>query len=112
MVTGQVTQSNQKDATASVQGFLVRGLPMIREGDDLAALIQSLFELQDGDILCIASTVIAKLEGCFRSLGDYNPGTKARELAQRVRQRSKFCPGYLGRIRGHIGRSSFSVSEN
>jgi len=42
-----------------MQGFLVRGLPVIRAGDDLASLIESLFELQDGDVLCIASTVFA-----------------------------------------------------
>ena len=55
---------------------------MIREGDDLAALIESLFELQDGDVLCIASTVVAKSEGRSRNLEDYDPSTKAREIAQ------------------------------
>jgi coenzyme F420-0:L-glutamate ligase/coenzyme F420-1:gamma-L-glutamate ligase len=91
MVTGQVTQSNQKEAAASIQGFLVRGLPVIREGDDLAARIQSLFELQDGDILCIASTVIAKSEGRFRSLGDYNPGARARASAQELGKDPRFA---------------------
>ena len=82
MISGQADRVNQEDLAASMQGFLVRGLPVIREGDDLAALIESLFELQDGDILCIASTVVAKSEGRFRNLEDYNPSTKARELAQ------------------------------
>jgi coenzyme F420-0:L-glutamate ligase / coenzyme F420-1:gamma-L-glutamate ligase len=50
---------------AQIQGFLVRGLPVIREGDDLASLIESLFKLQNGDILCIASTVVAKSEGAL-----------------------------------------------
>ena len=36
------------------------------EGDDLASLIESSFELQDGDVLCIASTVVAKSEVRFR----------------------------------------------
>jgi len=51
---------DQENMRAQMQGFLVRGLPVIREGDDLASLIESLFELQDGDVLCIASTVVAK----------------------------------------------------
>jgi coenzyme F420-0:L-glutamate ligase/coenzyme F420-1:gamma-L-glutamate ligase len=86
MVTGQVTQSNQKEATSSVQCFLVRGLPVIREGDDLVALIQSLFELQEGDILCYRWYCYrAKSERRFRSLGDYNPDAKARELVKNPR---------------------------
>ena len=82
MVSGQAVRVNQEKTKASMQGFLVRGLPVIREGDDLAALIKSLFKLQDGDILCIASTVVAKSEGRFRNLKDYNPSTKAREIAK------------------------------
>jgi coenzyme F420-0:L-glutamate ligase/coenzyme F420-1:gamma-L-glutamate ligase len=43
---------------ASMQGYLIRGLPIINEGDDVASLVQSLFEFQDGDVLCLASTII------------------------------------------------------
>ncbi len=64
---------------------------MIMDGDDLAALIQSLFELQGGDILCIASTVIAKSEGRFRRLGDYNPGARARASAQELGKDPRFA---------------------
>ncbi|MFB3764350.1 MAG: coenzyme F420-0:L-glutamate ligase [Methanotrichaceae archaeon] len=81
-ISSQVLQSGQRNVSASVQGFLVKGLPVIRKGDDIASLIESLFELQDGDILCIASTVVAKSEGRFRRLEDYNPSPRARELAQ------------------------------
>ena len=95
MATGQLTQSNQEGAAASLQGLLVRGLPVIRDGDDLASLIQSHFELHDGDILCIASTVIAKSEGRFRSLGDYNPGAKAKELAQELGKDPRFVQAIL-----------------
>ena len=52
-------------------------LPVIGEGDDLPALIEAHFELQDGDVLCIASTVVAKSEGRFRRLEDYEPGLRA-----------------------------------
>lgn len=68
---------NQENMMAKMQGFLVQGLPVVREGDDLPSLIESLFELQHGDVLCIASTVIAKSEGRFKELKDYEPSARA-----------------------------------
>jgi len=80
---------------AQMQGFLVRGLPVIREGDDLAYLIESLFELQNGDILCIASTVVAKSEGRFRELKDYEPGARAKEMAPSLGKDPRFVQAVL-----------------
>jgi coenzyme F420-0:L-glutamate ligase / coenzyme F420-1:gamma-L-glutamate ligase len=94
MVSGQAVQ-NQEKTRDSMRGFVVHGLPVIKEGDDLAAMIESLFELQDGDILCIASTVVAKSEGRFRSLEDYNPGTRAREIAQKLGKDPRFVQAIL-----------------
>jgi coenzyme F420-0:L-glutamate ligase / coenzyme F420-1:gamma-L-glutamate ligase len=80
---------------AQMQGFLVRGLPVIREGDDLASLIESLFELQNGDILCLASTVVAKSEGRFRELKDYEPGSRATETARSLGKDPRFVQAVL-----------------
>ena len=41
----------------------VRGLPEIREGDDLAAMIVGLVELADDDVLVIAQKAVSKAEG-------------------------------------------------
>ncbi|MDX6425803.1 MAG: dehydro coenzyme reductase / coenzyme F420-0:L-glutamate ligase / coenzyme, partial [Gaiellaceae bacterium] len=41
----------------------VHGLPEIREGDDLAALVVELAELQDRDVLVLAQKGISKAEG-------------------------------------------------
>jgi coenzyme F420-0:L-glutamate ligase/coenzyme F420-1:gamma-L-glutamate ligase len=41
----------------------VRGLPEIREGDDLAAMIVELIELADDDVLVIAQKAVSKAEG-------------------------------------------------
>ena len=80
---------------AQMQGFLIRGLPVIKEGDDLASLIESLFELQDGDVLCIASTVVAKSEGRFRDLEDYSPGPRAKEIAEALGKDPRFVQAVL-----------------
>jgi coenzyme F420-0:L-glutamate ligase/coenzyme F420-1:gamma-L-glutamate ligase len=81
--------------SASLQGYIIQGLPVIREGDDLTSLIESLFEIQDGDVLCIASTIVAKSEGRFRDLDDYRPGPRAVGIAQDLGKDARFVQAVL-----------------
>jgi coenzyme F420-0:L-glutamate ligase/coenzyme F420-1:gamma-L-glutamate ligase len=60
---------------------LVEGLPEIREGDDLGALIAERTQLADGDVLVVAQKVISKAEGRVVALADVEPSERARELA-------------------------------
>ncbi len=63
------------------------GLPEIRPGDDLAALLAAAAgRLQDGelratDVLVIAHKAVAKAEGRVVRLADVRPGARARALA-------------------------------
>ena len=41
----------------------VRGLPELREGDDLAQMIRERAELVDGDVVVVAQKAISKIEG-------------------------------------------------
>jgi coenzyme F420-0:L-glutamate ligase / coenzyme F420-1:gamma-L-glutamate ligase len=59
----------------------VEGLPEIREGDDLGALIAERAELLDGDVLVVAQKVVSKAEGRVVRLDEVEPSTEARELA-------------------------------
>ena len=59
----------------------VAGLPEVREGDDLAALIAAVAELADGDVLVVAHKVVSKAEGRVVRLDDVEPSARARELA-------------------------------
>jgi coenzyme F420-0:L-glutamate ligase / coenzyme F420-1:gamma-L-glutamate ligase len=61
----------------------VEGLPEIRPGDDLAALIVgAAAPLQSGDVVVIAQKVVSKAEGRLRNLTDVTPSERAVELAQ------------------------------
>ncbi len=77
----------------SLQGYVVEGLPIIKPGDDIAALIESLFNIQDGDILCLASTIVAKSEGRLRTLESYRPSERAERIARQIGKDSKVRAG-------------------
>ena len=59
----------------------VRGLPELREGDDLAGMIAERAELQDGDVVVVAQKAISKLEGRIVRLDEVEPSAEAQELA-------------------------------
>jgi coenzyme F420-0:L-glutamate ligase / coenzyme F420-1:gamma-L-glutamate ligase len=59
----------------------VEGLPELREGDDLAALIAERVELSDRDVLVIAQKAVSKVEGRVVELAGIEPSEQARELA-------------------------------
>lgn len=59
------------------------GIPEIRAGDDLAALLlQAAGMLADGDVLVVAHKIVSKAEGRTVALSDVEPGERARELAR------------------------------
>ena len=59
----------------------VEGVPEIREGDDLAALIAERAELRDGDVLVVAQKAVSKAEGRVVRLAEVEPSDEARGLA-------------------------------
>jgi coenzyme F420-0:L-glutamate ligase/coenzyme F420-1:gamma-L-glutamate ligase len=59
----------------------VRGLPEIRPGDDLAALICERTELRASDVVVVAQKAVSKSEGRLVRLDELEPSDKARELA-------------------------------
>jgi coenzyme F420-0:L-glutamate ligase / coenzyme F420-1:gamma-L-glutamate ligase len=59
----------------------VEGLPELREGDDLAALVVERAELRDGDVVVVAQKAVSKVEGKVVALAGIEPSEQARELA-------------------------------
>ncbi len=59
----------------------VEGLPELREGDDLAAMIAERSDLTDGDVVVVAQKAISKIEGRVVALADVEASERARELA-------------------------------
>jgi coenzyme F420-0:L-glutamate ligase / coenzyme F420-1:gamma-L-glutamate ligase len=61
--------------------FPVMGIPELRAGDDLAALIVERVELEQDDIVVVAQKAISKIEGRVVRLDDVEPSERAREIA-------------------------------
>ncbi len=58
----------------------IAGLPEIRPGDDLAALLRP--HVRDGDVLVVAHKAVSKAEGRVVDLDGVRPGARAVELAE------------------------------
>jgi coenzyme F420-0:L-glutamate ligase / coenzyme F420-1:gamma-L-glutamate ligase len=59
----------------------VAGLPEVRHGDDLGALIAGAVALEDGDVVVVAQKVVSKAEGRILRLSEIEASRRARELA-------------------------------
>jgi coenzyme F420-0:L-glutamate ligase/coenzyme F420-1:gamma-L-glutamate ligase len=56
----------------------VVGLPEVRPGDDVAALLARAFDFRDGDVVVVTSKVVSKAEGRLVPAGDDREATRLR----------------------------------
>jgi coenzyme F420-0:L-glutamate ligase/coenzyme F420-1:gamma-L-glutamate ligase len=67
--------------------FALPGLPEVRPGDDLGALLAAAAAdaaLYAGDVLVVAHKVVSKAEGAIVALADVEPSPRAQVLGQRL----------------------------
>src|SRR5215475_3188607 len=67
----------------------IAGIPMVRPGDDLAALLIAACERSalvpiDGDVVVVAQKIVSKAEGRHVDLAEVRPSPRAAELATQV----------------------------
>jgi coenzyme F420-0:L-glutamate ligase / coenzyme F420-1:gamma-L-glutamate ligase len=69
---------------ANLSACGLHGIPEVRAGDDLAALILAALDgepLRDGQLVAIAQKAVSKAEGALVALADVRPSARAIELA-------------------------------
>jgi coenzyme F420-0:L-glutamate ligase/coenzyme F420-1:gamma-L-glutamate ligase len=73
-----------------VELLAVSGLPMVKAGDDLAALIRERLTgelaLRKGDVLVLAQKIVSKAEGRLVEIATVKPSQRAIELAAEVQK--------------------------
>ena len=74
---------------ATLSAHSLSGIPEVRAGDDLAALIVEALDtgrpLRDGEIVAIAHKVVSKAEGAVVALAGVVPSPRASEMAAEAR---------------------------
>jgi coenzyme F420-0:L-glutamate ligase / coenzyme F420-1:gamma-L-glutamate ligase len=64
-----------------LEAWALQGLPEVRPGDDLAALLRD-GDHEPGDVVVVAHKVVSKAEGAVRALAGVAVSDRARELAR------------------------------
>src|SRR5437868_855653 len=82
----------------------VPGIPLVRPGDDLAALLiaaceQNALAPADGDILVVAQKIVSKAEGRYVDLAKVRPSAHAAALAAEVGKDSRLVEVILAESR-------------
>lgn len=91
------------------EAIAVENIPLIHAGDNLPSIICENIELQDRDIVIIASTVVAKAEGEIFRLEDITPGKMALEIAARNGKDARFIQAVLSRSREVLVEKPFML---
>jgi coenzyme F420-0:L-glutamate ligase/coenzyme F420-1:gamma-L-glutamate ligase len=94
-----------------IQVMGVRGLPLIRAGDNIAALICEKMDVRDGDILCIASTIWSKAKGYTKKLSAITPSERAVRLGKLNGEDPRFVQAVLDASSDIIMEHPFILSE-
>jgi len=66
---------------SSLHVLPVSGIPELREGDDLAAMIVERVELEPGDVVAVVQKAISKVEGRVVRLDGIEPSERAKAIA-------------------------------
>lgn len=91
------------------EAIAVENIPLIHTGDNLPLIICKNLELQDRDIVIVASTVVAKAEGEIFRLEDITPGKTALEMASRNGKDARFIQAVLSRSREVLVEKPFML---
>ena len=62
----------------------VTGLPEVREGDAIAELVAEQAALRDGDVVCVASTIVSKAAGRQADLAAFPASERAERIADGI----------------------------
>lgn len=96
------------DPTITITGL--QNLPLIQKGDDIAEMICKEASLKDGDVLCIATTIISKANGHSRRLDEVTPGEQACHIASVTGEDPRFLQVVLDQAVDVIIETPFTLT--
>jgi coenzyme F420-0:L-glutamate ligase len=81
--------------------------PILKEGDDIAAVIRDLLPLQNEDIVVLSSKAVATVEGAAIDLSHFKPTREAEELAAKTGTRT---PAFIQAVLEETARLQGTVT--
>lgn len=94
-----------------IEAFTVQGIPLIQDGDDVGAIISKFAQLEDGDIVVIASSIVAKSEGRVLWLEDVTPSAEAKRIARVNDEDARFVQAVLNESEDVLIESPFMLTQ-
>src|SRR5208337_5645464 len=88
-------QPNRSSTMENIVVTGIRGLPLIRAGDNIPAMICERVKVENGDILSLASTIYSKAKGFTKSLADITPSKRALRLAELNKEDPRFVQAVI-----------------
>ncbi|HJK55194.1 MAG TPA: coenzyme F420-0:L-glutamate ligase [Methanocorpusculum sp.] len=95
----------------SIQVTGISGIPLIQKGDSLPDLICANTRFENGDIICVASTIVSKAKGYVRPLAEITPTPDAERIASKTGVDPRFVQGVLDSSVDIIIEYPFILSE-
>lgn len=93
------------------EAFIVKGIPQIESGDGLGNMISELAQPVDGDVIVVASTVVAKSEGRVLRLEGIEPGDDAKRIAHLNEEDPRFVQAVLNESEDILIESPFLLVQ-
>ncbi|HVP95808.1 coenzyme F420-0:L-glutamate ligase [Methanoregula sp.] len=89
----------------------IKGLPLIKAGDNITAMICERATIEHGDILCIASTIYSKSKGHTKALAEITPSDRAVRLGRLNKEDPRFVQAVLDASKDILMEYPFILSE-
>ncbi len=97
--------------TKTIQVTGISGIPLIQKGDDIARIICNITEVNDQDIVVIATTIIGKAKGYTENLNSIHPSDKANQIAEKTGEDPRFIQIVLDNSTDILTTYPFILSE-
>lgn len=94
-----------------ISAYTIDNIPLIQEGDNLAGIITQRCDIEDNDVVIIASTIVSKAEGRYILLDDITPSEHANKLGAQNGKDPRMYQAVLNEAKEVLVETPFMLVE-
>lgn len=95
----------------NISASTIDNIPLIQKGDDLASIITQRFDIQDSDVVVIASTIVSKAEDRYIVLDNITPSEYAIKLGEQNGKDPRMYQAVLNEAKEVLVETPFMLVE-